>query len=118
MILNQTLIIIVGVFLVISNAQALEGVDYIKFDINGKTYNVPIPNKATREDFRYLKMSLMGDKIAREFLLGGREEKFIFIGDVDAVRWVKLTKESVEVIEYPLKEISENAKRSQKRFKE
>lgn len=84
-----------------SVAYALEGVDYIKFDIKGKVYNVPVPNKTTREDFRYLRMALDGDKIAREFLMGQSSIKWIYIGDVDAVRWVKLTKDDVDVVEYP-----------------
>lgn len=83
-----------------TSAYALEGVDYVTFNINGKEYQAPIPNKATREDFRYLKMALNGDNISREMLLGGKTEKFIYIGDVGVVRWVKLTKENEEVIEY------------------
>ena len=92
--------LIIGLLLVSNTALALEGVDYVKFDINGVVYDVPIPNKAVREDFRYLRMALDGDKIAREFLLGGKDEKLIFIGDVGVVRWVKLTQGKVEVIEY------------------
>lgn len=92
---------LVGLCLVItSNCYALEGADYVNFRIKDKDYSAPIPNKATREDFRYLKMALKGDEIAREMLLGGKKEKFIYIGDVNVVRWVRLTETDIEVIEY------------------
>lgn len=78
---------------------ALEGADYIEFKVNEKTYNVPIPNRKTRDDFYYIQKALKGDRIAREIILGGKEEKQFFIGDEGVIRWLKITKYDQSVTE-------------------
>lgn len=88
------------IMLLIPNAYALEGVDYVQFKIKGKTYDAPIPNKETRQTFRELREALDGNELSREFLLGGNKEKMIYIGDVGINRWVRITKDDVEVIEH------------------
>lgn len=94
------LAVLVGLFLVLAvDSYALDGVDYIDFNIKGKTYSAPIPNKETRQTFRELKEALNGDELSREFLLGGQEMKMIYIGDVGVIRWVKVTKDDIDVIE-------------------
>ena len=92
--------LVIFALLLSTNVYALEGVDYVTFNINGKTYDAPIPNKETRQQFRELKEVLNGNELSREFLLGGKSEKYIFIGDIGVVRWVKLTNDNIEVIEY------------------
>lgn len=81
-----------------TNAFALIA-DYMTFEIKGVKYEVPIPNRKTREDFILIKRALKGDEISREALLGGSDVKWFFIGDVGVVRWLKLTKDDVEVTE-------------------
>lgn len=81
-------------------SNALEGVDYIKFEIKGITYDVPIPNKEARQSFYELQEVLGGNEAKRQFLLGGNDTKMIFIGDIGVVRWVKVTKNDISVIEY------------------
>lgn len=73
--------------------------EYTTFTVNGITYNVPIPNKNTREDFYLLHKALDGDKFARQMLLGNERTRYFYIGDDDAVRWLILTHENVRVIE-------------------
>lgn len=77
---------------------ALQGAEYVEFEIHGVTYHVPIPNKETKQDFYYLKKALNGDKEAREMALGGLDRKYFFIGDVGVNRWLLLTKDDVRVI--------------------
>ena len=82
-----------------TNCFALEGCDYIKFDVKGKVYDVPIPNREVRQDFILLQKALMGDYVSRTVLLGGKEHKMFFIGDIGVIRWLKLTENDVEVTE-------------------
>lgn len=86
--------------LIASPAFALEGAVSTTFLINGVEYKVPIPNNKTREDFYLLKKALKGDEDARELLLGQKSERYFYIGDEDAVRWLILTKDSVRVTEH------------------
>lgn len=76
--------------------------EYTTITVNSKVYEVPIPNGRTREDFYMVKKALAGDSIAREMLLGLGQEKKIYIGDVDFVRWLVLRKDNEEVIEYAI----------------
>ncbi len=82
-----------------SSSFALEGVDYVQFEVKGKIYDVPIPNRETRQDFLYLKKAFNGDEDYRDILLSGKDKKMFFIGDIGVVRWLKLTKTDVEIIE-------------------
>ena len=76
-----------------ANAHAkLDGVDYVDFDVDGKVYSVPIYNPKIEHKFYMIKKMLEGDKTAREFVLGGREEVEIFIGDGDVKRWLTVNK--------------------------
>lgn len=85
--------------LLASNAYAIQA-DYTHFEINGKDYAVPIPNKETRSDFYMLHKAIKGDKVAREMLLAGNDEKYFYIGDIGANRWLVLTKKGQRVIEH------------------
>ncbi len=98
--MKKPLSLILALMICATNAYALKGSEYVKFKINGKSYLAPVPNKDVKNDFFYLRRALAGDKLAREFLLGEKEEKFIFIGDVAVNRWVRLTQNDVKVIEY------------------
>lgn len=93
------------------NSFALDGVPYCDLIIKGKTYSVPIPNDRTREDYYLLKKAIKGDTDAREMLIGAEkvhsgEAKWIFIGDIGIIRWVRLTMNEIEVRSY-----DENGKR-------
>ena len=79
---------------------ALEGVPYISLTIEGKTYSVPIPNSKVEEDFYLLKKATKGDEDAREILLGGKESRWFYIGDVGVIRWLYITKNKMTVKEY------------------
>ena len=92
---------LVLLFLLVSSpCFALEGATYTTFKVDGKEYSVPIPNNSTREDFYMLKKALKGDEESRELLLGKEKERYFYIGDTDAVRWLILTKDSVKVKEH------------------
>lgn len=82
-----------------ANSWAIDA-DYTKFTVNGTTYDVPIPNKDTRSDYYLLHRAIEGDKYARELLLGGKQERAIFIGDIDGARWLVLGKNGEKVIEH------------------
>lgn len=86
--------------LILSPCNALEGVPYITLKIEGKEYSVPIPNSRVEEDFYMLKKVTLGDEVAREMLLGDKDNRWIFIGDAGIVRWAYLTKTSLTVKEY------------------
>ena len=86
--------------LLASNSFALEGRPYIELSISGNKYSVPIPNDEATNEFYMLKKATLGDEIAREILLGGKEDRWFFIGDVDIVRWVHITKDDMQVKEY------------------
>ena len=75
----------------------------MKFTVNGQTYNVPIPNRRTREDFILVKKALLGDVVCREAVLGGSEEKYIYMGDDAKIRWLVLTQNSERIIEMDIK---------------
>lgn len=79
---------------------ALDGVDYTEFEVNGKTYSVPIPNPKTRDEWYMLHKAIDGDKLARKMLLGREERKYFFIGDTGIVRWLVLEQDSQHVIDY------------------
>lgn len=85
-------------FLVTVNSYGIVA-DYIEFEVQGKSYSVPIPNTETRNTFYYVKKALKGDIEAREFVLGGSEKKVIFIGDLGVVRWLTITKDSESIQE-------------------
>ena len=75
--------------------------EYTQFTIMGKVYDVPIPNKETKQDFYFLHRAIdENDESARKLLLGGKKEKLFFIGDVDAVRWLVLREFDEDVIEH------------------
>ncbi len=93
------LLLAIGLFLS-QSSYALEGVPYIKFEIEGKTYSVPIPNSRVEQDFYMLKKATKGDEDAREILLGGKDSRWLFIGDTGIVRWAYITKDKIEVKEY------------------
>lgn len=96
-----TLIIIAAGLLLTGDSYAIKA-DYIEFTINGRVYNVPIPNTETKNTFYYIKKALAGDQIARELVLGGCDKKQFFIGDVGLVRWLTITKDSESVVEIPI----------------
>lgn len=81
-----------------SSSYALEGDEYVDFNVNGVSYHALVPNKETRNDFYYLLKAINGDQDARSLLLAGKESRYIFIGDLGVVRWIKLTKDGQEVI--------------------
>lgn len=75
--------------------------DYMDFSVNGKVVHAIIPNKDTRSDFILLKKALKGDADSREFLLGGHDYKWFFVGDaVGPAKWIKLTANSQQLVEY------------------
>ena len=79
---------------------ALDGVPYISVTIEGKTYSVPIPSTKAEPEFYMLKKATQGDEVAREILLGGKDERWFFIGDIGIVRWVYITKTEMHIKEY------------------
>lgn len=85
--------------LISAEAAALEGAEYVRFEVDGKTYEAPIPNNKTRDDFYYAKKAIAGDRLAREILLGGRQKRYFFIGDVGVTRWLVITLDGQEIIE-------------------
>lgn len=92
-------VLVIGLFLS-QFSYALEGVPYISLEIEGKTYSVPIPSQRVEEDFYMLKKATKGDDVAREILLGGKNERWFFIGDAGVVRWALITKDKIQVKEY------------------
>lgn len=77
--------------------QALEGCAYIDFVIHGETIHSPIPNKDVMQDFYMLKRALNGDETSREILLGGKKERWLFIGDMSPV-WAVITHDDIKVV--------------------
>ena len=75
------------------NAHArIDGVDYTQFIVDGEMYSVPVYNPKIEHKFYMIKKMLEGDKTAREFVLGGKEEVEIFIGDGDRKLWLTVNK--------------------------
>lgn len=97
---NLRALFVVAVLVISANtfSFALDGVDYTEFEIHGTRYHVPIPNKQVREDFYHLHKALDGDDVSRKLLLGGKDSKYFYIGDVGVNRWLVLTKDDVRVV--------------------
>ena len=91
--LQKSLLAVLFILSLSANAHArLDGVDFVKFEIDGTVYSVPIYNSKVEFKFFMIKKMLEGDKTAREFVLGGQEEVDIFIGDGDVKRWLTVNK--------------------------
>lgn len=92
-----------GLFLKAPSCLALEGVPYIDFKIHEKVYHVPIPNKEVKEDFFMLKRALAGDEVSRDILLGGKDKRWLFIGDLTPL-WCVITADDIVVMNPTKKE--------------
>jgi len=94
-------IIVVSIVL-ISNSFAydyFEGVEMATLEINGETFETPLKNGSDdrTQKFYMIKLALKGDEVARDVLLGGKDELWTFIGKDKAV-WLRMDKTSFEVI--------------------
>lgn len=81
-----------------------EGVEMGTLELEGKTYEFPIVPEAgkgmavSKNDLYYLKKALQGDKDAREIVMGGASEKWLYIGR-ESPRWILMKNDgSVEVV--------------------
>ncbi len=75
----------------------IEGVSYGEAKIHGKNYRFPLGNTEREQEFYFLKKALNGDKEAREVFLEGSNERWWFIGEVEAI-WIRVTKDDIQVI--------------------
>lgn len=83
-----------------SSLAKLEGVPWVQITVNGQTYEIPIYNPDAQSDVYLIKKALSGDAVARDILLQGKDERWLFIGDGDVKRWLKLTPSTEEITEY------------------
>jgi hypothetical protein len=68
------------------------GVPFVEIEVRGEKYEVPIHNyEFTHEKAQIWLKALDGDKYARKVLLAGKDEKVLFIGDGESIRWLHLT---------------------------
>lgn len=76
-----------------------EGVEMATLEINGETFETPLKNGSDdrTQKFYMIKLALKGDEVAREMLLGGKDEVWIFIGKESPI-WFRMDKVSYEVI--------------------
>lgn len=78
----------------------LLGVGHTNLTVNDKTYEVPLYRPSFKQDMYFIKRAIEGgDVIAREIVVGNASEKYIFIGDGETVRWLKMTYDGDEIIE-------------------
>jgi len=77
----------------------LEGVDWITLPVDGTEYEVPLYNDTAKNEFYLVYKALHGDDAARAVVLGGKEEKLIYIGDGEQSLWLHMTKDSAWVTE-------------------
>ena len=69
----------------------------VELAVNGKTYECPVGNKERKSELFYILKALNGDREARQVLLGDQDEYAFFIGKHEPA-WLRLTKDSEEVI--------------------
>ena len=77
----------------------LDGVRWVELKVQELLYKVPLYNPKIEHDMYMVQMALMGDMVARQFVLGGEDSRMIFIGDGEIIRWLEITKDGERVIE-------------------
>src|SRR3990167_2608219 len=83
--------------MICTSAYAVEDVRKADLTINGVTYSFPVGTKEREMDVYWLKKFADGDTAARDMFLQGEDMKIMYIGD-DSARWLKVTKDTMEVI--------------------
>jgi len=94
------LTILVGVFTATpSNAEIniFEGIEFSEIEVGGESVRFPVGNTERKQDIYFLKLALNGDKTAREMFLGGKKERWFFIG-TETPLWLKVTEFDEEII--------------------
>ena len=98
--MSQKLLTAIAISLafIVSDANAIEGVEKVTLNISGKEYLVPVGDMYRKNDLYYLKKYLDGgDTTSLEFFLGTEPFRVFYIGD-DSPAWVKVSKSGVELI--------------------
>lgn len=65
--------------------------------VDGVHYTFPVGGPNRKAEIYYLKKGMLGDEVAMEMFLEGKEEKWFYIGE-DFPLWLKVTKHDLSVI--------------------
>lgn len=92
---------LVSLFIVSQNSFAevnvFENIDMATITVNGEEVTFPVGDLDRKSDIYFLKKALLGDVEALEVFLGGKEEKWFFIG-IETSRWLYVNKNGFKVV--------------------